>query len=437
MSLFKKANNRPTHLKAAFTGFAGSGKTHTAVNLAIGLIKHMKSKKFAGHNKPAFMFDTERGNLWISPLFDQAGIELQVAESRAYVDLKEAMNIAQEQASVFLIDSITHPWIEFTEAYQKAKNRRRGLEFQDWAYLKTEWRRNFTEPFLNSPLHIIMCGRAGHEYSHYTDEAGKKQIEKTGVKLKAEGELGFEPNLLVYMEREQDAAENKLYHIGHVYKDRRTDAKSLDGKSFRNPTYKTFLPHIEFLDLGGAVSEVDTARSSARDIPKDASSKDRYGLMRDVVVEEIKNLINKHHGGQSAKDKEAKLALVQEFFAPTWTEVEQLMSLDDLRNGFDRLHRKLEVVPSRYAVEEFDDELPAEGGAPAGLSILSSSYAEAKTTDELNATRDQQIEFIKALSEGDAQKEAEAYGAAVKRILKAAGMVNGAAVQQVAAEASA
>ena len=286
MGLFKKATDaRPTHLKAAFTGFAGSGKTLTSVYLAIGLVKLMKQRNLPGADKPVYMIDTERGYLWIEPLFKEAGIELQVAETRAYKDLIAAIHEVAQEGSLLLIDSITHFWTEFCEAYGEAKKRKRGLEFQDWAYLKKEWRKNFTEHFLNSPLHIIMCGRAGFEYDHYTDDAGKKQIEKTGVKLKAEGELGFEPNLFVYMEREQDLEDGKVYHVAHVYKDRRVGEKSLDGKSFRNPTFKTFWPHVEYLNLGGAQSGIDTSRSSTALIPPDIR-RENEGALRKVVLDQ-------------------------------------------------------------------------------------------------------------------------------------------------------
>lgn len=434
MSLFVKVNKpRPTHLKSAITGFQGSGKTHTAVALAIGFVSYMKKVKAPGCDKPVFMYDSERGHEWISPMFEKAGIDLFVCQSRAYVDLKNSMQEAMKEASLFLIDSITHPWIEFTESYAKAKKRTRGLEFHDWNFLKREWRQNFTEHFLNSKLHIIMCGRAGYEYDHYTDDSGKKQIEKSGVKLRAEGELGFEPNLLVVMDREQAIDENKVYHVAHVYKDRRPDEKSLDGKSFRNPTFKTFFPHVEFLNLTGNSTGIDTSRTSEREIPRDNGTRDKYGIMRDVVVEETKNLLNSKYG-QSAADKDSKLKLIQKHFAPTWKEVEELMNLDDLRQGFDSLHRELEGKPSRYAKEIMDDELPDEGGAPSGLVILFNLYETAQEISALNSIREQNKEFIGQLGEGDSQKEAEAYGAAVKRLLKAAGEAAQAQAQLVAAE---
>ena len=95
----------------------------------------------------------------------------------------------------------------------KAKKRTR-LQFDDWGYLKGEWRK-FTDLFINSNLHIILCGRAGYEYDYFEDEAGKKQLEKTDIKMKAEGEMGYEPSLLVLMERHTDLETMKAYRHGN------------------------------------------------------------------------------------------------------------------------------------------------------------------------------------------------------------------------------
>lgn len=366
MSLFKKAETTSAYLKAGLMGFAGSGKTYTASEMAIGLVKLMKSKKLPGADKPVFFIDTETGSDWQQPRFEAEGIELQVLKSKSFADLAQAMKEAEGNASVLIIDSITAFWIEFTETYQRVKNRRRGLEFQDWAYLKKEWRAKFTEPFVNSPLHVILCGRAGFEYEHYTDEAGKKQIEKSGVKMKAEGELGFEPSLLVFMEREQDLDKNKVIHVAHVYKDRRTDAKSLDGKSFKNPKFKDFLPHIEFLNLGGQQLGVDTTRSSAA-IIETQEGRDQNSLQRKIVIDEIESLLVSHYPSTGAADKKAKVDLIRKHFKAAWTEIEQVMPLFDLRVGYDSLHVELEKEPSRYAikpVEPINDEIPHMDAPP-------------------------------------------------------------------------
>ena len=51
----------------------------------------------------------------------------------------------------------------------------------------------------------------GYEYDYFEDEAGKKQLEKTDIKMKAEGEMGYEPSLLVLMERHTVMETMKAY----------------------------------------------------------------------------------------------------------------------------------------------------------------------------------------------------------------------------------
>lgn len=362
MSLFKKAEATTAFLKMGLMGFAGSGKTYTAADVAIGMVKYLQEKKFPGGDKPIFFLDTETGSDWVKPKIEGAGIELMTAKTKAFTDLTTAMKEAPGNASILVIDSITHFWIEFTESYQKVKNRKRGLEFQDWAYLKKAWRDNFTTPFVNSPLHIIICGRAGYEYDHYTDEAGKRQIEKSGIKMKAEGELGFEPSILVMMDREMDMETKKVLHVGTVMKDRRTDKKTLDGKRIESPTFKSFLPHIEFLNLGGVQLGVDATRNSEAAIEPDQY--DRRRTDREIILDLITNLGTKHFGS-TQEDKKRKLQVLEEAFGTSsWTAIEKRISLEDLQLGYDKMHQTLEKRPSQFGGNgaEINDEIPHLNG---------------------------------------------------------------------------
>jgi len=63
MGLFKPAANQQAFLKAGFLGFQGSGKTYTAVDLAIGLCKYIKGKRGVA------MLDSETGSDWAVPRF--------------------------------------------------------------------------------------------------------------------------------------------------------------------------------------------------------------------------------------------------------------------------------------------------------------------------------------------------------------------------------
>lgn len=356
MALFRKAEVTSAFLKMGLMGFAGAGKTYTATQTAIGLIQHMHKAGVEYAGKPAFFLDTETGSDWVKPQFEAAGIDLFTAKTRAFVDLKTAVAEAEKDASLLLVDSISHFWAEICNAYMKEKRRTR-LQFEDWAYLKKEWGL-FTDLFINSNLHIILCGRAGYEYDYFQDEAGKKQLEKTGIKMKAEGEMGYEPSLLVLMEREMDMDTNKVIRTASIIKDRST---SIDGKKFINPTFEHFMPHIKYLNLGGRQLGVDTSRTSDASIPAD--ERDNRALHRKIVLDEIETLLVRHYPGQSASDKKAKLDLINTHFKASWTEMERLMPLMDLRAGYDGLHVELEGISSRYAyirevAPEMNDEIP-------------------------------------------------------------------------------
>src|SRR5690242_10339796 len=86
MGLFKPAGNTMAYFKAGFMGEAGSGKTHTASLVTIGLVQHLRKLGVPGSEKPVFMLDTEQGSAWVKPMFDEAGIELMVAKTRTFMD---------------------------------------------------------------------------------------------------------------------------------------------------------------------------------------------------------------------------------------------------------------------------------------------------------------------------------------------------------------
>lgn len=374
MGLFAPAENTSAYLKMAMMGLQGSGKTYTATDIAIGLVKLMRERGAQAADRPIFFGDTEMGSDWVAPRVKAAGIELFTAKTRAFKDLLVMVQEAERGASILVIDSLTHFWVELCDAYMKAKKDRFGnprtrLQFEDWAFLKAEWRK-FTDLFVNSNLHIVACGRAGFEYeTTVDDDTGKKNLEKTGIKFKAESEMGYEPSLLVLMERHQEMDGNRVkrvYRTATVLKDRST---LLDGKEFEEPKFANFLPHVQLLNIGGRQMGVDTMRSSVSTIPAD--TRDDRSLQRKIVVDEIESLLVLHHPGQTAAEKKRKLELLRTHFEASWTEIETIMSLERLRHGYDTLHFTLEGKNSRYHISaakpiatDLDDELPAHSAPP-------------------------------------------------------------------------
>jgi hypothetical protein len=346
--LFKRAEITSAYLKMGILGFAGSGKTYTATETAIGLIQHMRQLGIEQAGKPMFFLDTETGSDWVKPVIEKAGIELFTAKTRAFTHLLEATKEAEKGASLLLIDSITHFWVELCETYRRRKAEDRKvanyrIQFQDWAYLKNQWSK-FTDWYINSPVHVIIAGRDGYEYDYFENDEGKKELEKTGIKMKAEGETGFEPSLLVLMERHIEMETKKAFRVATILKDRST---AIDGKEIRNPKFSDFMPHIRHLNLGGRQLGVDGATSDAL-IPGDDFNRASGPVQRRIVVDEIQSLLTFHIPGQAAGEKKRKIELLREHFQASWVEIEEVMPLFDLRAGYDSLHRALEGKPSRY-----------------------------------------------------------------------------------------
>ncbi|HLH92108.1 MAG TPA: AAA family ATPase [Xanthobacteraceae bacterium] len=408
--IFQPAASTSAHLKMGLLGFQGGGKTFTAGMVAIGLFNYLKDKGVPYAGKPVAFFDTETGSDWLIPHFKAANVPFFTAKKRNFADLLSAVKEAEQHASILIIDSITHPWRELCDAYMKRKERT-FLQMDDWSYLKGQYGwAQFTDLFINSKLHIIMCGRAGHEFSEYRDDNGKRQLEKTGTKMKTEGETGFEPSLLVLMEQDENLRTGKVGHKAIVQKDRST---IIDGREFRfsaeddngnrlslkqlvAQTFGAFLPHIENLAIGSDHVGVD-ASGDSRHILK-TERKDWQPVQREICIEEIQNLLALHFPTQSAEDKKAKLKAVLEHFDATWTEIEKVMPLPDLRAGYDSLHRKLAGKPSRYAAEvekmrqPIDDEIPEHPAPPtaadASSAPASAAMAEAQADIPLDCIRD-------------------------------------------------
>jgi len=210
--LFKPATFESAYLKAGILGFAGSGKTYTASLMGIGLHKYIKSKK------PVCFIDTETGSDFMIHKFKKEKIKLLISKTRSFTEMLQLIDEAEQVSDILIIDSVSAVWYDFMESFKKKKNRK-FIQFQDWGILKPTWRDEFTDKrYLNSQLHIIICGRAGYEYDYVEDEEGRKELRKTGTKMRAETEFGYEPSLLLEMERIKE--NGSLTHRCYIIKDR-------------------------------------------------------------------------------------------------------------------------------------------------------------------------------------------------------------------------
>lgn len=328
-NFFEEVANTKPYLKAAFEGFAGTGKTYTASLVAIGLWKRIKS------DKPVVMFDTEEASKFLKSLFESNGIKLMVKRSRTLKDLVDTMDrCKQGYSDILLIDSISHVWEDTVEAFKKKYNRA-ALQFQDWGTLKPLWKGSFSDKLVRDPYHILMCGRAGYEYENEINEAtGKREIYKSGVKMKVEGETAYEPDILVLMERFEEVLtkNKKVYRQATVIKDRST---LLDGKVFKNPTYKEFSPAVEALLENPSLSDVKETDSTG--MFKTEEDKFAYKRAREIALEQIENELIKAWPSVGAEHKKAKINTLEKVFgSSSWTFVTE-RPLDVLESGLEAI----------------------------------------------------------------------------------------------------
>lgn len=338
MSYLKRAERKQAYAKIGIYGDAGSGKTRTATEIAIGLWKTYNLKK------PVAMFDTEPAATYIIPFFEKAGIDFLVYdESRALKDLMGFWREAENDCSIIIADSITHVWKDCQDSFLKQLNEQRKknnprakpvyqLEFHHWKPIKAKWA-EFTDLFLSSKVHAIVCGRAGSIYEYQkNEENGKMELITNGTKMATEKEMGYEPSLLIEMIKHRE--QGRIINRALVEKDR-TDR--LNGHEFDFPTFQTFAPHFDFLNIGGqhfdSMEQRDSSALFVNDITEDGFQFEKR--QREIMCEEIKGLFVKLElDGNSKEAKEARLNLMENVFATrSWTLIEGMPS-DKLRDGF-------------------------------------------------------------------------------------------------------
>ncbi len=385
MSIFKKATNTMAFAKVGILGFAGSGKTRTASEIAVGLHKSL------GSTKPILFIDTETGSDFVLPIFTAHGIEMMVSKTRAFSDLAAGLKEAPILADILIIDSVSHFWVDIVESYRKKKNVNR-LSFQDWGIIKPMWSNDFSTPFVTSPLHIIVAGRAGFEYDYFEGDDGKMELYKTGTKMKAEGEFGFEPSLLIEMERIKNPEANESYReaktkdakmkaakqmmserefvrMATVLKDR---SDIMDGKVFYNPTYEDFAPHWQSINIGGEHKPLEAGDSQGL---FDKEGRPDWVIAKKrttIALEELKAELDKSYPSSSAKEKQARIKIMEKVFGTSSSTKIEGMSCDILESGLRRVKDLLNVpenilenVSAGIIAEPPIDDVPVNIGEQA------------------------------------------------------------------------
>jgi hypothetical protein len=337
LMLLQVARPESAFLKLGIYGDAGSGKSYTSALVAIGLSKLLKSEK------PIGFVDTETGSDYLLPMFDREGVKMLRTKTRAFADLLTIIDEVRDVCDVLIIDSVTHFWNELISSYKK-QNQIKFITLKHWDPLKQTWK-EYTDRFINSPLHIIVAGRSADKWEEVEDpNDGAKELKKVGTKMRTESQFAYEPSLLVEMEAVQLTirAGGKMAHRAFVKKDR---FDIMDGATFDNPTFDSFMPHIAMLNLGGEHKAFEEGRDSTGMFTRNDIG-ERKAIQKDIFLEKIQNEIKKLYPGQTKDDVRAKIDLLQELFGTnSWTEIEKFFANDKLAEGLNNLQlRSLKVA---------------------------------------------------------------------------------------------
>jgi hypothetical protein len=335
VGLLKEAKVEQAAAKLGLFGKQGTGKTTTAAMLAIGLAKAYHA------GAPVAFFDTENGSDYLVPIFAAEGVKLLVIKSRAFADMQAGLKEAKQAgACAYIVDSYTHPWAELCDTF-KAKSKRKRLEFHHMDQLKGMWR-IWTDEMLNSPLHVLLCGRLGYEWGEEQDDDGGKNLVKLGTKMKTESEAGYEPSLLLELEAIQPASVNAsrkakrgaIMHRINVLKDR---WRTLNGRSFEfadlnhyapgayEVVFKTFLPHFSQLAIGTSTQRaIEGDRTSANLFGEGGESMGaQMQRRREIAAEEIAGILRHTWPGETANDKKIRQSLLHVLFDTfSWKSIE-------------------------------------------------------------------------------------------------------------------
>lgn len=363
--IFTQATKTQTALKAGILGFAGTGKTFTATMLAIGLSKRLND------GLPIAFFDTESGSDYLLDLIESEGLPRPLqAKTNAFVDLIAGTRQLASKSSILIVDSITAVWNELKESYKK-KLKVGKFKFHHWDQIKGAWS-DWPTLFLNSPLHIIICGRAGFEYDFKDDEEGDSELVKVGTKMKVESEFGFEPSLLLEMVRIRAGNEpgSGWLHQAVVLKDRTNTINgkvfAFNGGAYKKGDYlkvfKVFEPVLDKLAIGGTQLAVDSSRNSQAMFDGAGNSEWARRKQRAAVAEEeITGVLAAVYPGQDAKSKAIRQAILKDLFDTySWSAI-QAKPLELLETA---------VLVLKGFENAAGQELP--DSAPAALTLLRS-----------------------------------------------------------------
>jgi len=189
----KKAVRDNVYVKIMLTGVSGSGKSYSALRLAVGMADEIK--KIKGTRPDIVMLNSEgsRGSyyaeefeydIWPTDEMEEVTQDQLTPETYCnWIDFQVKEHTKDGVAPILILDGVTPEWKTMLAAHSQA-----GGQFKDWA--RVDPRHNaFKDKIVLSKAHIIATARAKSQYVVEND-GRKSTVRKVG--LGAEMREGFD-----------------------------------------------------------------------------------------------------------------------------------------------------------------------------------------------------------------------------------------------------
>ena len=245
MSLdFEEATKEAAKARIALTGPAGSGKTYTALMLAFGL-----GEKVA-------VIDTERGSA--SKYVGRNGWRFQTMKPTSFAPLSLVEHLGKAAGAGFdvvIIDSLSHYWEGVDGMLEQVDKRSNSSKFTSgWRVVRPEERR-MVDAILSFEGHVIITLRSKQEYVLVTNERGKQEPQRVGMKPIQRDGIEYEFDLVGDLDLSNTLTVSKS----------RIDGVEM-GASYQRPGVELAVKVAEFLADGKQIPTVAEYRQRAGEL---------------------------------------------------------------------------------------------------------------------------------------------------------------------------
>lgn len=168
----RKATRQKSKIRLGLSAVSGGGKTYSAILIAKGLA--------GGDLSKVALIDTENGS---GDLYSHLGDYNVLPLESPYTpeNYAKAIKTCEDAGmDVIIIDSITHEW-DGKGGILEIHSAMTGNSFTNWALL-TPRHQKFIDAILQSKCHVITTVRRKQDYELVTNDKGKLEPKKVGLK---------------------------------------------------------------------------------------------------------------------------------------------------------------------------------------------------------------------------------------------------------------